>query len=70
MPATKVETHGAQKLKDVAQEHGQPVIDQAKSAAQCWRHWHSAELTPHDGLVQAEHPALIALLGRTQSCTR
>ena len=34
MPATKVEAEGAQKLKDVAQEHGQPVIDQAKSAAQ------------------------------------
>jgi len=34
MPATKVEAEGAQKLMDVAQEHGQPVIDQAKSAAQ------------------------------------
>ena len=34
MPATKVEAQTARKLKDVAQEHGQPVVDQAKSAAQ------------------------------------
>lgn len=34
MPATKVEAQGAQKLKEVAQEHGQPVMEQAKSAAQ------------------------------------
>lgn len=34
IPATKVEAQGAQRLKDVAQEHGQPIVDQAKAAAQ------------------------------------
>ena len=34
MPATKVEARTAEKINDVAQEHGQPVMDQAKSAAQ------------------------------------
>ena len=34
IPASKVETQGAQRLKEAAQEHGQPVMDQAKSAAQ------------------------------------
>ena len=34
IPASKAEAQGAQRLKDAAQEHGQPVMDQAKSAAQ------------------------------------
>jgi gas vesicle protein len=34
IPASKVEAQGAQRLKDVAQEHGQPLVDQAKAAAQ------------------------------------
>jgi hypothetical protein len=34
IPASKAETQGAQRLKEAAQEHGQPVMDQAKSAAQ------------------------------------
>ena len=34
IPATKAEAQGAQRLKEAAQEHGQPVIDQARSAAQ------------------------------------
>ena len=34
IPATKAEAQGAQRLKEAAQEHGQPIVDQAKSAAQ------------------------------------
>jgi hypothetical protein len=33
VPASKVEAQGAQRLKDAAQEHGQPIVDQAKTAA-------------------------------------
>jgi hypothetical protein len=34
IPATKAEAQGAQRLKEAAQEHGQPLMDQARSAAQ------------------------------------
>jgi hypothetical protein len=34
VPASKVEAQGAQRLKDVAQEHAQPVMDEARSVAQ------------------------------------
>ena len=34
VPASKAEAQGAQRLKEVAQEHGQPVMDQARSSAQ------------------------------------
>jgi hypothetical protein len=34
IPATRVEAKGAQRLKDVAQEHGGPVMGEARSAAQ------------------------------------
>jgi hypothetical protein len=42
---------------------------QAVSAAECWRNWHRAELTPHDGVVRPDHPVLLAILNRTQSAT-
>jgi Protein of unknown function (DUF3618) len=34
IPASKAEAQGAQRLKDAAQEHAQPVVDQARTAAQ------------------------------------
>jgi hypothetical protein len=34
VPASKAEAQGAQRLKEAAQEHGQPVMDEVKSAAQ------------------------------------
>lgn len=40
---------------------------QAISAATCRRNWHRKEITPHDGLVRANHPLLLAVLERTQS---
>jgi hypothetical protein len=42
---------------------------QAVSAKGCWRDWRQAELTSHDGLVRADHPLVLAILGRTQSAS-
>ena len=42
---------------------------QAISATTCWRNWHRKEITPHDGLVRADHPLLLAILARTQSAS-
>ncbi len=42
---------------------------QANSAAMCWRNWRRKEITPHDGLVRADHPLLLAILSRTQSAS-
>ena len=42
---------------------------QAISAQGCWRDWRQAEVTPHDGLVRADHPLVLAILGRTQSAS-
>lgn len=42
---------------------------QAVSAQGCWRDWRKAEITPHDGLVRADHPLILAILNRTQSAS-
>ena len=42
---------------------------QAVGAWGCWRDWRQAEITPHDGLVRADHPLVLAILGRTQSAS-
>ena len=42
---------------------------QAVSATTAWRNWHLKEITPHDGLIRADHPLLLAILGRTQSAS-
>jgi len=42
---------------------------QAISATTGWRNWHRKEITPHDGLVRADHPLLLAILNRTQSAS-
>ena len=42
---------------------------QAVSAMACWRDWHREDITPHDGLVRADHPVLLAILNRTQSAS-
>lgn len=38
--------------------------NQAASAARCWTNWRSPHITPHDGQVRADHPALAAALAR------
>ena len=42
---------------------------QAKAAEACWRNWHLDHLTRHDGLIRPEHPAVTAVLARTQSAS-
>lgn len=42
---------------------------QAVSATTAWRNWHLKHITPHDGLIRADHPLLLAILGRTQSAS-
>ena len=44
-------------------------VDHVASASQCWRHWHAAGLTAHDGQFKANHPAVARAIGRTQSAT-
>lgn len=41
----------------------------AVSSSACWNNWQCADLTPHDGLVSAGHPALRQLAERTQSAS-
>ena len=42
---------------------------QAEAASTCWRNWWRPELTPHDGVIRPEHPALSAILQRKQSAS-
>ena len=42
---------------------------QAVSAMGCWRDWQREEITPHDGLTRADHPAIRATLERIQSAS-
>lgn len=43
--------------------------DQARAAAECWRDWQRAAVTPHDGLIRANHPAVLGALERVQSAS-
>ncbi|RVC60377.1 PD-(D/E)XK nuclease family protein, partial [Mesorhizobium sp. M2A.F.Ca.ET.046.02.1.1] len=42
---------------------------QAVAAIACWWNWHRPQITPHDGLIRADHPVLLAILDRTQSAS-
>ena len=45
------------------------AMPQATAASRCWHNWLREEITPHDGLIRAEHPVLRIILERTQSAT-
>jgi hypothetical protein len=45
---------------------GMPI---ALSGITCWRDWFRAEITPHDGLAQANHPRLKKMFERPLSAT-
>ncbi|WP_377830847.1 PD-(D/E)XK nuclease family protein (plasmid) [Bradyrhizobium lupini] len=45
------------------------TLPQAAAATTCWRNWLREEITPHDGLVRADHPVVRAILARTQSAS-
>ena len=50
------------------QDAGQ--LQHVRQTQLCWRNWHrEGTHTAHDGLVAANHPAIIAALARTQSTT-
>ncbi len=42
---------------------------QALSSSGCWRDWNRREITPHDGVVRADHPVIQTILGRKQSAS-
>lgn len=42
---------------------------QSIGAQGCWRDWRQSQITPHDGLVRADHPLVLAILSRTQSAS-
>lgn len=44
-------------------------LPQAHRAISCWRNWTSKDLTPHDGLIRADHPVIKSIIERTQSAT-
>src|SRR5262249_32959989 len=40
-----------------------------KATRGCWSSWHRPEVTPHDGAIRANHPAVERALGRVHSPT-
>jgi hypothetical protein len=40
-----------------------------KATRTCWRDWHRSEVTPHDGAIRTDHPAVERALGRVHSAT-
>ena len=45
------------------------ALAQAMSALGCWTDWRSSHVTPHDGQVRPDHPALAEALDRVQSAS-
>jgi hypothetical protein len=45
------------------------VFPQTVSAKACWRDWHSADITAHDGLIRPDHPVMLSILNRRQSAS-
>lgn len=43
------------------------ACEQARSAISCWNDWQRPAVTPHDGMVRANHSAIVAALDRVQS---
>jgi PD-(D/E)XK nuclease superfamily len=44
-------------------------VKRIKSAGQCWRNWHVAHLTPHDGQCEPNNSVIIRAIERLQSAT-
>jgi RecB family exonuclease len=58
----------ADRLLARPREAGQ--LEDVRQTQLCWRNWQwEPTLTRHDGLIGANHPAVLAALGRTQSTT-
>jgi hypothetical protein len=41
----------------------------ARAAHTCWRDWQRDDITPHDGKLRPDHPAILRVLGRSHSAT-
>jgi hypothetical protein len=41
----------------------------ARTAIGCWRDWLSDDITPHDGMMRPDHPAIANVLARIHSAT-
>ncbi|WP_271596713.1 MULTISPECIES: hypothetical protein [unclassified Bradyrhizobium] len=55
----------ADRLLARPREAGQ--LEHVRQSQLCWRNWlRESTLTRHDGLIAADHPAVLAALGRTQ----
>lgn len=42
---------------------------QAAGAKSCWTDWRRDAVTPHDGMIRADHPLILEILNRTQSAS-
>jgi RecB family exonuclease len=63
-------THAMSEADRRASRPGELANDPWLVAARgAWRAWHRPELTPHDGVVRAHHPAVIRALARVHSAT-
>ena len=63
-------THAMSEADRRASRPGELAGDRWLTAARgAWRAWHRPELTPHDGVVRAHHPAVLKALARVHSAT-
>jgi PD-(D/E)XK nuclease superfamily len=44
-------------------------LPRIKATRACWRNWHDPKVTPHDGAITANHPAIERALARVHSAT-
>ena len=44
-------------------------LPQAQAASTCWLNWRRRDITPHDGVVCADHPVIGSILDRVQSAS-
>jgi hypothetical protein len=42
---------------------------QVRASRACWRNWARTEITPHDGAIRVDHPAVVRALERLHSAT-
>src|SRR5690606_10574969 len=52
-----------------AREKEYATLPQAISTAACWKNWRSLEVTPHDGLITANHPRIQDVFRQYHSAT-
>ena len=66
----RVPVHAFSESDRLTARHGEfNSLPQARAASGCWFNWLRREITPHDGVVRPDHPAVRAILKRTQSAT-